>query len=238
MNCRLIIVDGIMGSGKSQTTKWLAATLQQNNSRVRPVEEPFWPHPTRVITDLSRPLAPWLELTAADMARRSLNKWHEFVTDLADSDELVVLDGQLFHGDMTSLMMMEMPPSEIEEYVGMIYEEIAVLKPFLIYFYQDDPGAALKQISIRRKPLWLRQQLAWKLASPFARRRKLSDLDGLIDFYKEYRNLTDILYNGFNSGKCRIDNQKQNWNSYYQIICAELKSQAGLQLNLNGGGAS
>ncbi|MCK5680620.1 hypothetical protein KAI46_07410, partial [bacterium] len=96
MNCRLIIIEGIMGSGKSRTTQWLTNTLRRQGYKILAVGETCWPHPTRVITDLEKPLAPWLALKACELAQKSLAKWSRFVDDLLESDSIAVFDGQLF----------------------------------------------------------------------------------------------------------------------------------------------
>ncbi|MCK5539280.1 MAG: hypothetical protein KAI69_00005, partial [Deltaproteobacteria bacterium] len=150
IRCRLIIVEGIMGSGKSETSSWLTKRLNRQGLKTRLLGEACWPHPTRVITDLKQPLSPWLELQACELAQKSLIKWRGFVNETLNSDSIAVLDGQLFHGDLTTLMMMEMPFAEIQNYIQELEQELVGLNPLLIYFYQNDIEKALHKICTQR----------------------------------------------------------------------------------------
>jgi hypothetical protein len=45
-----------------------------------------------------------------------LAKWRSFVDSARESDVIPVLDGQLFHGDLTNLFLMDADVSTIAEY--------------------------------------------------------------------------------------------------------------------------
>lgn len=54
--------------------------------------------------------------------------------------------------------------------------------------------------------------------TPYARRRGLAGLDGLIALYREYRALTDQLYADLDIPKISIENSRQEWAIYDDII--------------------
>ena len=135
---RLLIVEGIVGSGKSTTTRFIAASLEKANRRARPIPEATMPHPTRVFGELPHPYQPWLDVTPAELAEQSLSKWRSFVDAARAFDTVSVLDGQLFHGDLTNLFFMEAGRASIAEYSRAVEEIIRPLNPLLIYLYQED----------------------------------------------------------------------------------------------------
>ena len=98
---RLVIVEGIMGSGKSTTIRFIATSLEEANRQARPIPEATMPHPTCAFAELAHPYQPWLDVTPAELAEQSLSKWRSFVDSARAFDTVPILDGQLFHGDLT-----------------------------------------------------------------------------------------------------------------------------------------
>ena len=65
---------------------------------------------------------------------------------------------------------------------------------------------------------WLQSQLDWKLAFPYAQRRKLSGLAGLVALYQDYRRLTDQLFAALDVDKVAIDTSAGDWPAYDQAM--------------------
>ena len=105
LQTRLVIVEGIMGSGKSTTARHLAACLEEAGRRAQAITERTEPHPVRGTDGLDHWYQPWLDVTAAGLAERSLAKWRSFVAAAQATETVHVLDGQLFHGDLTNLFL-------------------------------------------------------------------------------------------------------------------------------------
>lgn len=218
----LVIVEGIMGAGKSTTIQFIAMRLERANRRAQPIPEMTTPHPTRATDTLPHWYQPWLDVTPEELAERSFAKWRAFVDATRVSGAVPVLDGQLFHGDLTNLFLMDAGPTAIMEYGRTVEEIIRPLAPLLIYLYQEDVGRAIRTIAARRGDAWVKYQVDWKLQAPYARRRGLSGLEGLIALYREYRRLTDELYAALDLAKLAIENSRQTWTIYYERILKEL----------------
>src|SRR5215216_3714853 len=95
---RLIFVEGIMGSGKSTTARWLARLFHRAGISARPVPE-AGPDSTNVFRALPHWKQPWLDLTPDELMTRSYANWQSFVTHALSNSHIFVFDGQLFHGD-------------------------------------------------------------------------------------------------------------------------------------------
>jgi hypothetical protein len=133
-----------------------------------------------------------------------------------------VLDGQLFHGDLTNLFLMDAGSAAIVEYIQAVEEIVRPLAPLLVYFYQDDIGRAIRAIAAERGEEWVKYQVDWKLQTPYGRRLGLEGLDGLIDLYRNYRALTDDLYTRLGLAKVAIENSRREWTAYCGRIMQEL----------------
>jgi hypothetical protein len=224
LQTRLIIIEGIMGSGKSTTARWIAARLEAAGLRALAITERIEPHPVRGTDGLDHWFQPWLDVTAEGLADRSLAKWRSFVADARAAETIHTLDGQLFHGDLTNLFLMEATPAAIAKYCDTVNE---IARP--LYFYQADVERAIRTIAAERGEEWVKYQVDWKLQAPYSRRLGLTGLDGLVALYKDYRALTDELYSGLDIPKLAIDNSQQAWDVYYQQIHAHVFSDSRLE---------
>lgn len=219
---RLVVVEGIMGSGKSTTMRFIAKHLQEAGRLALPVHERTDPHPVRATDELEHWFEPWKDATPEELADRALAKWTAFVEYTASKAEIPVLDGQLFHGDLTHLLLMEADIALIAGYVHKLAAVIAPLNPFVLYLWQEDVEAAIRKVCAERGDAWIDYQVDWKLAAPYCRRRGYAGLDGLIALYRDYRSLTDDLFRELPLAKLAIENSGCDWPVYEKRILREL----------------
>lgn len=216
---RLVILEGIMGSGKSLGTLGLAQRLQNSGIAAVGITEGVDPHPIRFDWDV-----PWSEMPPAELAQSAAAKWRAYVESSMSADHISIVDGQLFHGILTSLLLLDGGTDLITAYCRDIVAIIKPLRPFLVYRYQDDVEAAIRTISKERGEKWVTYQIDWKLGSPYARRRGLVGFDGLIALYREYRALTDQLFATLDIPKISIETSGHEWAKYDDIIDHALQS--------------
>jgi hypothetical protein len=210
---KLVIVEGIMGAGKSTTTLNIARRLEASGIPAIGITEGVDPHPIRFDWDL-----PWNEMPPAELAKSCIAKWRAYVDGSLTADRISIVDGQLFHGNLTSLLLLEADRGMIDECCRKIVAVSKPLRPLLIYFHQDDVDRAIRAVAAQRGATWVSYQVDWKLASPYARRRGLAGLDGLIALYRDYRALTDRLYADLDIPKISIESSRQEWAIYDDII--------------------
>jgi thymidylate kinase len=214
---RLIFVEGIMGSGKSTTARWLARLIRRTGIPARPVPEAR-PHPTNVFRTLPHWKLPWLDLTPEELMTRSYANWKTFVAKALSRSQIFVFDGQLFHGDFTSLFLMGCSPEVLNQYVHTVLQLAQPLHPIIIYCYQTDVAQALDRIGAQRGQGWVESQVAWKLASPYGQQRGLAGIDGWKQLYQDYRQLTDMCSQMLTIPKIAIETSAGEWSSYQTRI--------------------
>jgi hypothetical protein len=177
---RLVIFEGIMGSGKPLATLSLAQRLETSGIAAVGITEGVEPHPIRFDWNV-----PWSEMPPTEPAHSSIAKWRAYVDSSLSSDRVSIVDGQLFHGNLTSLLLLEGGTDLIVAYCRDVVAAIKPLRPLLIYLRQADVDSAIRAISKVRGEKWVTYQVDWKLGSPYARRRGLVGFDGLITLYRE-----------------------------------------------------
>ncbi|RXV69831.1 hypothetical protein D1006_19755 [Burkholderia stabilis] len=212
-----------MGSGKSSTMRFIASRLQAAGHDAVAIHERTEPHPVRATDELEHWFEPWRDATAAQLAERALARWAAFVDDVRLGTTVSVLDGQLFHGDLTNLLLMEGEPALIEAYVRELARTIAPLAPLVVYFWQRDIDAAIRTVCAERGDDWVTYQPRWKLAAPYCVRRGLTGLDGLIALYRDYRQTTDALFEQLPLDKRSIENGDRDWATVEQRILDALQ---------------
>jgi len=215
---RLIFVEGIMGSGKSTTARWLARLYRRAGIPARPVPEAR-PHPTNVFRTLPHWKQPWLDLTAEELVTRSYANWQAFVRRALSASHISVFDGQLFHGDFTCLLLMACAPKQLHQYVHTVLQIAQPLQPIIIYCHQADVAQALDRISAKRGGGWVESQVAWKVASPYGQEHGLAGIDGWKQLYRDYRQVTDMCLQTLSIPKIKIETSAGEWSSYQMRIC-------------------
>jgi thymidylate kinase len=218
---RLIFVEGIMGSGKSTTARWLARLYRRSGIPAQPVPEAR-PHPTNVFRSLPHWKQPWLDLRAEELMTHSYANWQAFVRRALADSHIFVFDGQLFHGDFTCLLLMACAPELLYQYVYNVLQLAQPLHPMIIYFYQSDVAQALDRIGAQRGQGWIKSQVAWKVASPYGRQRGLVGIDGWKQLYRDYRELTDMCMQTLTVPKFTIETSAGEWSRYQARICKSL----------------
>jgi hypothetical protein len=202
----LVIIEGIMGAGKTTNTLQLAERLNACGRSAIGITEGVSPHPIRYDWEL-----PWGEIPAAQIADSAAARWSMYAERARASGTISVVDGQVFHGNLTSLFLLEADIGLIRKYVREVTAAIKPLRPLLIYFRHLDIDQAINSVAAERGSAWVQYQTEWKLASPYARRRGLERLEGLIALYRDYRELTDQLYTEVQLPKISIEDPQRDW---------------------------
>lgn len=214
---RLIMVEGIPGSGKSTTAQFLVHALADGGFPVRWWYEEELGHPVYLFRDL-----PGLTQVREDLhggryravIAAALRQWRRFAAQVGAGEEIVVADGCLFGYLAWSLFPLDVSPAEIVAYIAEVEATIAPLNPVLITFRQEDIARSLARVCARRGGNTEARFVSNATESRYGQRHNLRGFAGLVSFWSDYRQLIDTACATSPFPILTIETDAAEWPSY------------------------
>lgn len=177
MKTRLIIVEGLPGTGKSTLSERLAAILKAEGIRTLFKDEGDPDHPADLpdygFEDFQS------ERTAI------LNRWKQFANE-ADQDTVHVFNCIFLQNPMSETMMrFDLSPEQSETYIREIAEIIQPLDPVIFYLDEPDVKKTLENVLDERGQDWLNSVIEYHTAQGWGKRQHLSGISGYISCLEE-----------------------------------------------------
>jgi hypothetical protein len=219
---RLLLVEGLPGSGKSTTGQRLLLHLRRLGLDATWWAEEDPDHPLYPFHDQASLRALLDDLAAGEHERviaTALGKWRDFAERLTDSDGVTILDACLF-GYLTWTLYphFDLPVETVRAYLDRVVDLIGPLQPRLIYFHQRDLAAALGRIRTIRGPDVEAGYVARATGSPFGRRRGLAGFDGFVAYWRAWREQVDAALARLPFPTLAIESSAGDWATYDRAI--------------------
>jgi thymidylate kinase len=136
INTKLIIIDGMPGSGKSTTADIISERLNSLNINNLLFLETSEGNPLFINTPAMISLS---DDDAADQFIEMVKTiYTNFVQKNLLGDEVVIIESVIFQGIVSVSLLKGLNPKKLLELTHFIEQTIAPLKPSLIYYYQMD----------------------------------------------------------------------------------------------------
>jgi hypothetical protein len=223
---KLIFVDGLPGTGKTTAATWLAARLQDTQLQADLYLEFQQGHPTNVGGDL-HPAgdvsgdAFFAVYTPEAFVEQSLQRWEAFVGAARESQAISVFDSCPYQNGARILLQMDASIGCIRAYAGQLEALVGPLQPLLVYFSHRDVETALQQfraICDRRGQAWTEYVIALVSHSPYGVSRHLQGFDGVMQFVRDYKLMSDMLVAESRLPRILLENCEQRWDGCYRQI--------------------
>lgn len=215
INTNLILIEGIIGSGKSTTAQILSMHLQKNGHNAKWYFEHEMPHPIYKYDEIQKALEGAIARPNS-IFEKALSNWIDLANSLKDTNEIIILESTLFQTTAGTMLMLDLTRKEIINYVLKIQEFIKGLNPILINFYQEDVSKALRSVLDKRGADFEEYLIGMMAKTPYGRKNNIKNFDGVVGLFTVYREITDYLFSELKIRKLSIENSNGDWKNFYK----------------------
>lgn len=224
---RIILVEGMIGAGKSETAERLARSLRHRGRNASCFHEFAENHPIRTkAVDRLRSESPELQAHVATMptqsGRYSLDQWSELVDRCRSEDSTAILESTFLQNSVLPLFLNEAPKKSVKRRFGDIVERVRDAPAILVLLEYSDVRSRLEGIHRERGEPWSSWNLRSAADLPWSRHRKLTGLDALVAFYTEWSSIVAELLREYPLPYLRIVDPHLDWSAANLRIEAQL----------------
>ncbi len=207
-NSKLILIEGIAGSGKSTLGKKLYEIICKNNINVKFFHE-FDPlNPIREINSKSD----------TELISKSLSKWRAFVKQHRNSHEVFIFDGILSQCFVAELILMATDEQTIMYHVRELVKTLEDSNSCVIYLYQENIKEAITKAYDCRNERWKKKIDTFISNTQFGRKKTLKGLSGYITFNLYYDAVLKRIMANVTIDRISVDTSQAEWSRYYEQI--------------------
>jgi len=216
INTKLILVDGITGSGKTVTSHYIYRQMVKNGIKVKWHAEMEIDNPFHIRIEGGDKLteAEWLD-KFFEIYPKQLEK---FAKEAEKDDVIHIVDCFLFQGILYGLLLCDCERSRIDRFYVQYMKIMKKLNPVVIHFYQNDVKEALRLNLERRSDDWKALIITRDEKELYYKNRNLSGVEGFMKFFKEMSDIALKLFDKIKWVKIKIENSGQNWDDYRKRI--------------------
>ncbi|GIU86018.1 MAG: hypothetical protein KatS3mg009_0533 [Acidimicrobiia bacterium] len=182
---RLVLVEGLPGSGKTAAAQRMCARLRDRGIDTRWFPESAPDHPVLPVTIRGRNRSP-------DYPELCLDAWASFVRRMGDATW--VLEGCALQSTVRFMFEQALPEPEIVRYWEWFESIVRPVGTALVYLRPDDPERLLREHTIPgRSREWYASVWRHIASTPGGRRYRHQGVDGFVAFWLRYGELCDRL---------------------------------------------
>jgi len=221
INTKLILVDGISGSGKSTIAHFIERHLQKNGIKVKWYHELEDGHPLHYDSGLD-------DLYVADIndfLKKYPMQWAELAEKISKDDIVYIIDSMFMQNILDPCLKDDFDRDAIRDAHQQICSAISGLNPVVIHFYQNDVECAVRKNWQSRGADWTEWNVEKDGNTNLSKNNNLTGELAAINLWQKVTDLSLELFNNLEFKKLLIENSAQDWDNYRQQIMTFLEVQ-------------
>lgn len=231
---RLILIEGMIGSGKTTTATRVGDWLASQGENVRVFCECATDHPIRTRAEDRLRAAAGLQTPGPDSAGDgrpegnpggyAAGQWRQLAERCLRDRQTIIVESSFLQNSVMPAFIDGAPARTVNEVFTTIVRQAAPAGPLLVYLRYADIGAAIAHTHRIRGEPWSSRNVAFVENSPWARRRNLQGQDAVVQLYQAWEPVVTRLYSRYPFPKIMVTDPQHDWQATLGRICAAVRS--------------
>lgn len=224
---RLVLVEGMIGSGKSSTAVRIGNWLAGRGEDARVFREGATDHPirTRAEDRLRAAADPQAASGAADgsSAEYADDQWRQLAERCLRGRPTIILEASFLQNTVMPAFIDGAPMSAVDAVFSRIVAQAAPAEPLLVYLRPADAAAAIARVHRVRGEPWSSRNVAFVENTPWARLRGLRGQDAVVRLYQAWEPAAARLCSRYPFPKITVTDPQDDWPEAIARICAAVR---------------
>jgi hypothetical protein len=231
---RLILIEGMIGSGKTSTAVRLGDWLTSRGENARVFREGAADHPIRTKAEdrlraAAGPRPPVAPGSAADAVVEGSpraygdDQWRRLAERCLRGRPAIILEGSFLQNSVMPAFIDGAPARTVDEIFTRIVRQAAPAEPLLVYLRPADIRAAIARVHRVRGEPWSSGNVDFVENSAWARRRGLQGQDAVVRLYQAWEPVVTRLYSRYPFAKIMATDPQHDWPEALARICAAVR---------------